>query len=93
MAWLSDGEKGATTDNMFSRFDTISACDRQTDGQTTWTDRRNLAIRKEDRIVSPFVILQVSSCSHHDNENCAMTASCYTAEHHQHNSYPLTSRS
>jgi len=32
MVWLPDGEK---FDNMFSRFDTIPACDRQTDRQTS----------------------------------------------------------
>jgi len=36
MVWLPDGEK---FDDMFSRFNTISACDEQTDGQThRWTD-------------------------------------------------------
>jgi len=31
MVWLPDGEK---SDDMFSRFDRILACDRQTDGRT-----------------------------------------------------------
>jgi len=34
MVWLPDGEK--RIDDMFSRFDIILACDRQTDGQTSY---------------------------------------------------------
>jgi len=32
MVWLSDGENN--NDDMFSRFDRIPECDRQTDGKT-----------------------------------------------------------
>jgi len=34
MVWLPDGEKVKNFDDMFSRFDRISACDRWTNAQT-----------------------------------------------------------
>jgi len=40
MVWLPDGEK---SDDMFSRFDTILACDGQTDRQTDGRTKRHLA--------------------------------------------------